>query len=495
MTGQDLKNSILQLAIQGKLVPQDANDEPASVLLERIKAEKQKLINEKKIKKEKPLPEITEDEKPFEIPESWEWCRWGDLSFSIQYGYNASAQQNGDIRMVRISDIQNNEVLWETVPYCKIKSEDIEGYMLKANDILFARTGGTVGKSFLVKNVPYPSIYAGYLIRTRYSNELVPQYLKFFMESSLYWEQLKKGTIATAQPNCNGKTLGNMVLPLPPLSEQHRIVAKIEELMPLVEEYDKAQKELDALNAKLPEALKKSILQEAIQGKLVPQDPNDEHASVLLQRIRKEKEQLVKDGKLKKKDLVTTPISDEEKPFEIPESWEWCRFEDIAQGLCGKTPERGNQDYWLNPQYPWVSISDMTNYGLIKSTKEGISEKATGIMREISKKGDLLMSFKLTVGRTSILDIDAYHNEAIITVKPFVDKDNNLRDYLFKLLPLITATGDTKDAIKGRTLNAKSIAALIIPLPPIAEQHRIVAKIEDLFARIEPLAKALSTPM
>jgi type I restriction enzyme S subunit len=315
------------------------------------------------------------------------------------------------------------------------------------------------------------------------------------MQSDFFAKKMIDNSTGTATPIINRGLWDLLLIPLPPLSEQHRIVAKIEELMPLVEEYDKAQKELDALNAKLPEALKKSILQEAIQGKLVPQDPNDEPASVLLQRIRKEKEQLVKDGKLKKKDLVTTPITDEEKPFEIPESWEWCRFEDIAQGLCGKTPERGNQDYWLNPQYPWVSISDMTNYGLIKSTKEGISEKATGIMREISKKGDLLMSFKLTVGRTSILDIDAYHNEAIITVKPFVDKDNNLRDYLFKLLPLITATGDTKDAIKGRTLNAKSIAALIIPLPPIAEQHRIVSKIEDLFAQIEPLAKALSTPM
>lgn len=225
---QKAKSKILDLAIKGKLVEQDEEDEPASILLERIKEEKNQLIKEKKIKKEKALAEITEEEKFFEIPKNWIWCRWGDLSFSIQYGYNAPAQDSGEIRMVRISDIQNNEVLWDTVPFCNIKKDEIDGYLLQPNDILFARTGGTVGKSFLVDSVPYPSIYAGYLIRTRYSHDLVPNYLKYFMESHLYWEQLRDGTIATAQPNCNGKTLGNMILPLPPLAEQHRIVEKVE---------------------------------------------------------------------------------------------------------------------------------------------------------------------------------------------------------------------------------------------------------------------------
>ncbi len=494
MTGQDLKNSILQLAIQGKLVPQDANDEPASVLLERIKAEKQKLINEKKIKKEKPLPEITEDEKPFEIPESWEWVRLGDYVKVVTDGdHSAPPQTEKGVPFVVISCIEDESINFAKAKYVHEDYYQKLDYNRKPqkNDILFTVTG-SYGKVIELTNEAKFCFqrHIGLIRPYFYST-----YLAFVLRSGFIKGICDDQATGIAQKTVTLSILRTLPIPLPPLSEQHRIVAKIEELMPLVEEYDKAQKELDALNAKLPEALKKSILQEAIQGKLVPQDTNDEPASVLLQRIRKEKEQLVKDGKLKKKDLVTTPITDEEKPFEIPESWEWCRFEDIAQGLCGKTPERGNQDYWLNPQYPWVSISDMTNYGLIKSTKEGISEKATGIMREISKKGDLLMSFKLTVGRTSILDIDAYHNEAIITVKPFVDKDNNLRDYLFKLLPLITATGDTKDAIKGRTLNAKSIAALIIPLPPIAEQHRIVSKIEDLFAQIEPLAKALSTPM
>ena len=239
-----LKKSILQYAIQGKLVPQAPTDEPASVLLERIRAEKEQLIKAGKIKRDKHesvifrrdnsyyervdgIERCIDDEMPFEIPESWRWTRWGTVATSIQYGYNAPAKQCGRIRMVRISDIHENLVTWTTVPFCDIDELDISTYLLQPNDILFARTGGTVGKSFLVRDVPYEAIYAGYLIRTRYSALLCPQYLKYFMESPLYWQQLKTGTTATAQPNCNGQTLSSMLLPLPPAKEQYRIVEKI----------------------------------------------------------------------------------------------------------------------------------------------------------------------------------------------------------------------------------------------------------------------------
>lgn len=239
MTPQELKNSILQLAIAGKLVKQRAEEGTAKELFAQIQAEKQRLVAEGKLKKQKPLPEITEEEKPFDIPESWKWVRWGNLSLSIQYGYNAPGKTSGTIKMVRISDIQNNKINWSNVPWCEIPDDDIETYSLNKNDILFARTGGTVGKSFLVKNVTEKAIYAGYLIRTRYSEKLEPQYLKFFMESTLYWLQLREGTIATAQPNCNGKVLANMILPLPPLAEQKRIVARLEELLPLCDRLKK----------------------------------------------------------------------------------------------------------------------------------------------------------------------------------------------------------------------------------------------------------------
>ena len=232
---EDMKKSILQYAIQGKLVEQRAEEGIGEELYQQIQTEKQHLIAEKKIKKEKPLAEISEDEIPFDIPESWKWVRWGNLSFSIQYGYNAPAKQAGRIKMVRISDIQNGKVIWGSVPFCDIRDEDLSTYLLAENDILFARTGGTVGKSYIVKEIPEEAIYAGYLIRTRYSDMLCPEYLYYFMQTHLYWIQLRNGTIATAQPNCNGQTLSKMILPLPPLAEQKRIVAKIEELLPLCE--------------------------------------------------------------------------------------------------------------------------------------------------------------------------------------------------------------------------------------------------------------------
>ena len=247
-----LKKSILQEAVQGKLVPQDPSDEPAEALLERIREEKQRLIKEGKIKKDKHesvifrrdnshyekldgVERCIDNELPFEIPESWAWVRWGSIAESIQYGYNAPAKQEGRIRMVRISDIHENTVAWSSVPFCDIDDSDIPTYLLQANDILFARTGGTVGKSFLVSEVPCESIYAGYLIRTRYSSLLCPQYLKYFMKSPLYWQQLKSGTTATAQPNCNGQTLAKMLLPLPPANEQLRIVDNLARTFTIIE--------------------------------------------------------------------------------------------------------------------------------------------------------------------------------------------------------------------------------------------------------------------
>ena len=522
MTGKQLKNSILQWAIQGKLVPQDPNDEPASVLLEKIRAEKARLIKEGKIKKDKKESVIyrgednsyyekfadgkvvcIDEEIPFAIPESWQWERWGNLSYSIQYGYNAPAEETGDIRMVRISDIQHGDVLWATVPFCHINENEIDTYLLQKDDILFARTGGTVGKSFLVKDVPYPSIYAGYLIRTRYSNMLSAQYMKYFMECELYWEQLRNGTIATAQPNCNGKTLAKMILPIPPYNEQIRITDKLNQVLEQVRKYGESQDRLDKLSIQIHDLLKKSILQEAIQGRLVAQDASDEPASILLQRIKEEKQKLVKEGKLKKKDVVDSVIykGDDNKyyeqigfdivevsdeiPFEIPESWQWERLGQIVKMSIGKTPARGDVRYWSNATKPWVSISDMADYSHIRTTKEKISETAAStMMGAISPRGSLLMSFKLTVGRTSILDIDAYHNEAIISIYPYIDEEYALRDFLFYSLPLLSNMGESKDAIKGKTLNSWSLNRLLIPLPPLKEQRHIINRLEELYAHL-----------
>ena len=232
----DMKDALLQAAMQGKLTEQLESDSSVDELLVVIQREKEELIAQKKIKREKPLSDIEEEEIPFDIPENWRWVRWGNLAYSIQYGYNAPAQESGKIKMVRISDIQDNSVNWNSIPYCDISDEEIETYLLKENDILFARTGGTVGKSFLVSNVPEDAIYAGYLIRTRYNNQLIPRYLKLFMESQLYWVQLQNGKTQGCQPNCNGQTLSKMMIPLPPKEEQQRIVERLDLLLPLCED-------------------------------------------------------------------------------------------------------------------------------------------------------------------------------------------------------------------------------------------------------------------
>ncbi len=230
-----LKSKLIDAAIQGQLTEQLPEDGSAEELYQQILTEKQALIKAGRVKKEKPLPEIREEDIPFTIPKNWKWIRWGELSNQIQYGYNAPAKENGRIKMVRITDIQGNKVNWKSVPYCEIDEDSIEGYRLHSNDILFARTGATVGKSYLVETVDEDAVFAGYLIRTSYSQALNAKYMKYFMESSLYWKQLQDGTTATAQPNCNAKTLSKMMLPLPPIAEQRRIVSRLNEVLKMIE--------------------------------------------------------------------------------------------------------------------------------------------------------------------------------------------------------------------------------------------------------------------
>ena len=249
---EQLKKSILQDAVQGKLVPQNPNDEPASVLIERIREEKQKLIQEKKIKKDKKESNIfrrdnshyekigseercIDDEIPFDIPDNWEWCYLNDVTSQIHYGYTASASSAGNVKLTRITDIQNNRVNWETVPFCLISEDNLKKYKLENRDILIARTGGTIGKTYIVRNLSEKAVFASYLIRAIPLQSINEEYLKLFMESPLYWEQLKAFSMGTGQPNVNGQSLSKLKLPLPPLEEQRRIVEKIKTLMPIIE--------------------------------------------------------------------------------------------------------------------------------------------------------------------------------------------------------------------------------------------------------------------
>ena len=516
MTGQQLKNSILQMAVQGKLVPQDPNDEPASVLLARIRKEKEELIKAGKIKKEKnpsyifrgadnlPYEKVGKnepvciaDEVPFDIPESWEWVRWATLSESIQYGYNAPAQENGRIKMVRISDIQDNSVLWKTVPYCDIRESEIDAYLLKPNDILFARTGGTVGKSYLVQEVPEEAIYAGYLIRTRYSNQLCPQYLKYFMESELYWSQLREGTIATAQPNCNGKTLGNMLVPIPPLLEQFRIVEKLNKIMLCVNEYSIAYSKAKRLNDNFPEQLKKSILQEAIQGKLVPQNPADEPASVLLEHICAEKQKLIAEGKLKKDkhesvifrrdnshyeklDGIECCI-DDEIPFEIPGSWVWERWGSISQSI----------QYGYNApakdcgRIKMVRISDIQDNSVLWETVPYCDIKENEISTYLLQPNDILFARTGgTVGKSYL--VQEVPEEAIYA--GYLIRTRYSQWLCPQYLKFFMESELYWSQLRNGTIataqpncNGKTLGKMLLPIPPLSEQYRIVERVNALF--------------
>lgn len=488
MTGQQLKNSILQLAIEGKLVSQDPNDEPASVLLQRIREEKQRLVKEGKLKK-KDLTStpITDEEKPFDIPETWEWVRMGELILPPKYGTSSKSKTQGELPVLRMGNIQNGEIVFDKLVYSD-NEEDNSKYLLDKGDLLFNRTNSAelVGKTAIYRGEK-PCIYAGYLILLR---PIIAdsEYLNYVFSSPYvrnYCKYVK--TIGVQQCNINAEKVSVLLIPLPPLSEQRRIVARIEELMPLVEAYGKAQEELEALNAGLPEALKKSILQEAIQGRLVPQDTNDEPASVLLARIRKEKEQLVKAGKLKKKDLTTTPIPEEEKPFDIPETWEWVKVCDIFQTYSGGTPDKGHPEYYNSKDVKWAKVGDLGSIHL-SATEEFIS--SVGMENSSAKlypQNTVLVAMYCNdaIGKSSIVKSEMASNQAICGILP---NPNVLPEFLYYVIQEQRQSLIEKSAGGAqKNINQKIVNNIAFPLPPLSEQRRIVAKIENLFAAIDQM--------
>ena len=255
-----LEQTLLQLAVRGLLVPQDPTDEPASVLLQKIRAEKDRLIAAGQIKKDKPLPPITDEEKPFELPLGWEWVRVGQISIRVQYGVTASADHTqSEPKFVRITDIQNDQVNWDIVPGMQGVTKDFSDHYLEPGDLLIARTGGTIGKSFLVSSVQFNAVFASYLIRISPAPSSNPSYLKIFASSDHYWQQLYAKSMGTGQPNVNGTALSELTLPLPSLAEQSRIVARVEELMRLCADLRQRLAEREAVQARLAEALVQQV--------------------------------------------------------------------------------------------------------------------------------------------------------------------------------------------------------------------------------------------
>ena len=515
MTAQQLKNSILQMAVQGKLVPQDPNDEPASVLLERIRAEKERLIKEKKIKREKnpsvifkgadntPYEKIGDevrslaDEVPFDIPDSWEWVRLGS-AFAIEMGQSPAGNtvsgncsgtefHQGKVffgeKYIKASDQytssptkfapKNSVLLCVRAPVGKVNITD---------------RGLCIGRGLcaIIPLAGMPLLFAYYLLAA-YENIFVKQ---------------ATGTTFVA---ITAETVKNQLIPMPPLAEQQRIADLIERLIPYVDEYGKAESAVDQLNCHFPEALKKSILQEAVQGKLVPQDPSDEPAEALLDRIRAEKQRLIKEGKIKKDkhesvifrrdnshyeklDGVERCI-DDELLFEIPDSWEWVRLGTVLEIARGGSPRPIQQYLTTEPDgINWIKIGDTDKGGkYIYKTKEKIRPEGVAKSRMVHS-GDFLLTNSMSFGRPYILKSDGcIHDGWLVLSNRF---ECYSVDFLYYILSSPFAYYQFCDSVSGavvKNLNSDKVANALFPLPPLSEQKRIVQRIEELL----PLVKGL----
>ena len=464
MDTKKLRQKILDLAIHGKLVPQDPNDEPASVLLERIKAEKERLIKEGKIKRSKKSAKTSDtphyENVPFEIPSSWVWATVNDISKSILYGVSESAKSEGKYKLLRITDIQDNQVDWGTVPFTDFDEDKVSSYILHDGDIVFARTGATVGKSYLIKRLRQNAIYASYLIRVQTFDLILPEYVKLFFESGYYWDQIELGSVGIGQPNVNGTILGNLNIPLPSFAEQKRIVLKIERWFSLIDQIEQSKADLQTTIKQT----KSKILDLAIHGKLVPQDPNDEPAIELLKRINPD----------------FTPC-DNGHSRKLPQGWAYCQLSNVLKITMGQSPRGDSLNNKKGIEFHQGKICFSDKFLL----DSGIY---TNEPTKIAEPNSLLLCVRAPVGVVNITKNQICIGRGLCALTPF---EGNA-DFYFYLLQTLQdsfdnqSTGTTFKAISGEIIRNENII-----LPPLAEQQRIVQKIEEIFSVLDNIQKAL----
>ena len=516
MNGKQLKNSILQWAIQGKLVSQDPNDELASVLLERIRAEKAKLVKEKKIKKDKNESIIyrgddnsyyekfiatgevkcIDDEIPFEIPATWEWARINTIGIS-QLGKTLDRGKNIGQEYPYLCSIN---VYWDGIDLSKIKTfklrdDELPKYRLHKGDLLICE-GGDYGRC-CVWDRDEEMYYQNALHRIRFYCGLFPIFYKFVFE--LYRNIGYIVGQGQTIKHFTYESMKSIVFPVPSISEQKRIVELLKEVLYLVKRYDKKQDALNYLNERINVKLQKSILQEAIQGKLVPQIAEEGTAEKLLAEIRKEKERLVKEGKLKKSVLSDSVIykGDDNKyyeqvgkkylditeqiPFEIPENWVWARMGQIGDWGAGSTPQRGNTNYY-NGDILWLKTGELNN-GIVYDTEEKVTLKAfQECSLRMNKIGDVLIAmYGATIGKLAIVGKELTTNQACCGCTPYLI-------YNWYLFYFLMASRDSfiKKGEGGAQPNISRVKLIehLMPLPPLKEQYRIVAQIERLFEQL-----------
>ena len=523
MNGKQLKNSILQWAIQGKLVPQDPNDEPASVLLERIREEKARLVKEGKIKKDKNESIIfrgddnsyyekflatgevkcIDDEIPFEIPEGWEWCRLKTISI-IQEGPGIRSFQytTKGVQLLTVTNILEGAVdLQKSQKY--ISNEEYTNkylhFQLNKGDIVCACSGGSWGKSAIFDLDNKQIILNTSTLRLRFYGDLGCNGFLYHLTKSSFFKLQLAEQLSGMQPNFGYAHYSKILIPLPPIQEQMRIKSKINELLPPLSKYTHAQDKLDRLNASIKPSLKKAVLQEAIQGKLVPQDPNDEPASVLLERIREDKQRLLKEGKLKKKDITDSIIFkgednkyfekigkeiiciDDDIPFDIPISWEWVRLGNLFQHNTGKALNGSNQKGTL---YEYITTSNLYWNQFVLDKLRQMLFTNEELEKCTVRKGDLLICEGGDIGRCAIwnYDYDIRIQNHIHRLRAFTPVCTSFFYYTMYLYKHIGLIGGKGIGIQGLSSNA--LHKLLLPLPPMNEQQRIVNKIESAIASI-----------
>ncbi len=485
MTPQELKNSILQLAIQGKLVDQRPEEGTAEDLYRQIQAEKQALIKAGKLKKEKPLPEITEDEKPFDIPESWMWVFIGDL-----FQHNTGKALNGsDKSGTPLSYITTSNLYWDRFELDKLKEmpftdSEVEKCTVQKGDLLVCE-GGDYGRSAIW---PYdePMRIQNHIHRLRPYAKVSVRYFYY-----IFYLYKNAGLIAGKGIGIQGlssNALHMLKAPLPPLAEQKRIVAKIEELLPLIDRYEQAWTKLEAFNKRFPADMQKSLLQLAIQGKLVDQRPEEGTGEDLYRQIQAEKQALIRSGKLKK-DKPLPEITEDEKPFDIPESWRWYRIGEVFNLVNGFTPLKSNPEFWTDGDIPWFTIDDVHRQGrFITTTAKLISRKAlTKNTERIVPPDSVLLCCTASVGEYAYTKIALTTNQqfnAFVT-KPEYDK----AIYPLYVLEFVKTLKGSLIQNAGKTtfnfLSVGKLSSMLIPLPPLKEQKRIVAKVEELLPLCE----------
>ena len=482
MTAKDLKNALLQEAVQGKLVPQIASEGNARDLLEEIRKEKAKLIKEGKIKKEKPLPEITEEEIPFDIPENWCWCRLSEY-LDIRDGTHDSPKfYDKGIPFVTSKNLNDGILDFSTCKY--ITEDDHKIFSARSfvedGDILFAMIG-SIGNPVIVKK-EFDFSFKNMALFKRYTKEKTDMKYIFYYLSYIQYE-LKRIATGGVQSFIGLGTFREMLFPLPPLAEQKRIVAAIEKFMPLIEEYGKKETELKAFNEQIGTLTKKAILQEAVQGKLVPQITAEGNAKDLLEEIKKEKAKLIKEGKIKKEKPLPE-ITEEEIPFDIPESWCWCRLGDLVPfGVCQNAePKEINDEDWI------LDLEDIEKDSgkiITFKTKKDVDSKST---KHIFKKNYVLYSkLRPYLNKCVIAPKDGFCTSEILPLD-FGEKIYNRYAQLYLMSPFfVEYTNSLSFGVKMPRLGTEDGKRALFPLPPLKEQKRIITAIEKLLPLCEKL--------